>query len=315
MEQIILNTNLRFVTAGLAAEQKGALLQALLEGNGETLVGEAFNIYQYIMTLQQEKADRKQRMRELSAKGVAARKRAADAGMADLFEEETTAGVPLVQDGEPAVENGDDERKEAKESNYNKIKKIFISSFEEEKEKKVAARKGRKKRECSVKSGGMQVKRAEEPFVPPFADEVRAFVEEEGLCVDPETFVDFYDSRGWKVGTTAIKNWKATVRLWHRRAVGKEGKLSPSPVFLPQGGGMKTVAASQGGGMPQREEEETYWHELTEKTRAVRTCPDSDDKEEAVTRAVGGDSCPEPDDGLELSPFARFMRRIENNDV
>ena len=113
MEQIILNTNLRFVTAGLAAEQKGALLQALLEGNGETLVGEAFNIYQYIMTLQQEKADRKQRMRELSAKGVAARKRAADAGMADLFEEETTAGVPLVQDGEPAVENGDDERKEA----------------------------------------------------------------------------------------------------------------------------------------------------------------------------------------------------------
>ncbi len=29
-------------------------------------------------------------------------------------------------------------------------------------------------------------------------------------------FVDFYESKGWKVGKTAMKDWKAAVRNWHR---------------------------------------------------------------------------------------------------
>ena len=77
---------------------------------------------------------------------------------------------------------------------------------------------------------------AEPPlFQPPTVAAVQAFVTEENLQVDAGTFVDFYDSHGWCVGKTAIKNWKATARLWHRRAVassvsgvGGSAGISPS---------------------------------------------------------------------------------------
>jgi hypothetical protein len=35
--------------------------------------------------------------------------------------------------------------------------------------------------------------------------------------VDPEEFVDFYTSKGWKVGKNPMKDWKAAVRTWARR--------------------------------------------------------------------------------------------------
>ena len=35
--------------------------------------------------------------------------------------------------------------------------------------------------------------------------------------VDAETFFDFYESKGWIVGKTKMKNWKACVRTWEKR--------------------------------------------------------------------------------------------------
>jgi hypothetical protein len=34
--------------------------------------------------------------------------------------------------------------------------------------------------------------------------------------VDPERFVDFYTSNGWKVGKNSMKDWKAAVRAWEK---------------------------------------------------------------------------------------------------
>ncbi len=47
-------------------------------------------------------------------------------------------------------------------------------------------------------------------------DEVKAYCDERGNSVDPERFVDFYASKGWMVGKTKMKDWKATVRNWER---------------------------------------------------------------------------------------------------
>ena len=80
-------------------------------------------------------------------------------------------------------------------------------------------------------------------FHPPSVAEVQAFVTAENLQLDAGTFVDFYDSHGWCVGKTAIKNWKATARLWHRRAVAE--------------------AATRGG--KKTEDDEGYWAELENK--------------------------------------------------
>jgi len=53
-------------------------------------------------------------------------------------------------------------------------------------------------------------------FVKPSLDEVRAYCSERGNSVDPETFIDFYESKGWKVGNQSMKDWKAAVRTWER---------------------------------------------------------------------------------------------------
>lgn len=54
-------------------------------------------------------------------------------------------------------------------------------------------------------------------FSPPSVDDVRSYCLERGNDVDPETFVDFYTSKGWKVGRNPMKNWKAAVRTWEKR--------------------------------------------------------------------------------------------------
>lgn len=41
---------------------------------------------------------------------------------------------------------------------------------------------------------------------------------------DPERFVDFYAQKGWMVGRTRMKDWRASVRNWVRTSKPKEGK-------------------------------------------------------------------------------------------
>lgn len=41
---------------------------------------------------------------------------------------------------------------------------------------------------------------------------------------DPERFVDFYAQKGWMVGRTRMKDWRASVRNWVRSSRPREGK-------------------------------------------------------------------------------------------
>jgi hypothetical protein len=54
-------------------------------------------------------------------------------------------------------------------------------------------------------------------FIPPSVDEVKAYCIERGNKIDPQYFVDFYASKGWKVGKEKMKDWKASVRTWEKR--------------------------------------------------------------------------------------------------
>jgi hypothetical protein len=61
-------------------------------------------------------------------------------------------------------------------------------------------------------------------FAPPSVDEVEAYCHERGNSVDPAQFVDFYASKGWKVGREPMKDWKAAVRTWEQRDKKPAGK-------------------------------------------------------------------------------------------
>lgn len=54
-------------------------------------------------------------------------------------------------------------------------------------------------------------------FVRPTLEEVTAYCEERKNNVDAAKFIDFYESKGWKVGDQPMKDWKACVRTWERR--------------------------------------------------------------------------------------------------
>ena len=53
-------------------------------------------------------------------------------------------------------------------------------------------------------------------FTPPTVEQVRAYCTERRNMVDPQRFVDFYESKGWVVGKAKMKDWKAAVRNWER---------------------------------------------------------------------------------------------------
>lgn len=59
------------------------------------------------------------------------------------------------------------------------------------------------------------------PFVRPTLAEVEAYCIVRGKGVDPQVWLDHYQSNGWRVGQNAMKDWRAAVRTW-------EGNRYPS---------------------------------------------------------------------------------------
>lgn len=67
------------------------------------------------------------------------------------------------------------------------------------------------------KTPSVSKREAQPRFRPPTVEEVEAYCFERNNRVDPERFVDFYSSNGWKVGKNPMKDWKAAVRTWEKR--------------------------------------------------------------------------------------------------
>lgn len=322
MDQIIFHTNLKYIIAGLTREQKGLLLEMLLDcatgaagraadmGTGTPLsaVDETVaNISRYIMLLQQDMAAKRQRMRDIGAKGGAARRRnvngcgnagssgddgAAD-DMPDLFATAENAAEDVAEEvAEKAAEKTAE--KAAVSGNgtaaaggafsaagggsghqNNNVQPLLQHCCGKRKEAKENNILNNKNNLFSERKILLPV------FQRPSAAEVQAFVSAEGLKVDAATFVDFYDSHGWCVGRTAIKNWKATVRLWHRRACSEAaetglaaGYAAGSPAGGYRAGGF-TGGADTGYGAAKNGfraakdaaavDDEGYWSELEER--------------------------------------------------
>lgn len=67
--------------------------------------------------------------------------------------------------------------------------------------------------DCSSLKRGAKAPRFQKPTV----DEVAEYCRARGSPVDPEAFVAFYESKGWKVGREPMKCWKASIVTWEKR--------------------------------------------------------------------------------------------------
>lgn len=71
-------------------------------------------------------------------------------------------------------------------------------------------------------------------FVPPTVEEVAAYCNERGNGIDAESFVAFYESKGWLIGKNKMKDWRQAVVTWERRDKERkeaEARASPAPAY------------------------------------------------------------------------------------
>ena len=72
--------------------------------------------------------------------------------------------------------------------------------------------------------------------IPPTRDMVQEYITENGYRVDADTFMDYYESKGWYIGKNKMKDWQASVRNWNRN---EHGKPSSNPYLdMLKAGGM-----------------------------------------------------------------------------
>lgn len=72
-------------------------------------------------------------------------------------------------------------------------------------------------------------------FVKPTIQEAQAYIDEKGFhWGTAETFIDFYESKGWKVGNQPMKNWKAAMRNWEHKWKEKYGNKTNTNITARQ---------------------------------------------------------------------------------
>jgi len=54
-------------------------------------------------------------------------------------------------------------------------------------------------------------------FTPPTLTEVVDQCNWTGANIDPQGFIDFYESKGWMIGKNKMKCWKSAIRTWARK--------------------------------------------------------------------------------------------------
>ena len=69
-------------------------------------------------------------------------------------------------------------------------------------------------------------------FEKPSVEEVEDYCKERKNEVNARSFFDFYESKGWKVGTTKMKDWRACVRTWEQRQDVRAGPVPDDKILL-----------------------------------------------------------------------------------
>lgn len=62
-------------------------------------------------------------------------------------------------------------------------------------------------------------------FIKPTVEEVAAFCKEKGYTVNAQTFCNYYEANGWKIGRNSMKSWQAAVQNWNAREKKSGGNI------------------------------------------------------------------------------------------
>ena len=89
---------------------------------------------------------------------------------------------------------------------------------------------------------------------------MRAYILEKGYSVDAESFVDYYTSKGWVVGKSPMKDWKAAIRTWNKNHAKFNNTSTGNGYYANRPNRMLT---------PNEKEAEEYADKLCQRLRAA----------------------------------------------
>ena len=78
-------------------------------------------------------------------------------------------------------------------------------------------------------------------FIPPTVEQVTEYVKQRGSKVDPQGFIDFYASKGWMIGKTPMKDWRAACRnaehweRWEKKPVDMRNAVKAAADYTTEG--------------------------------------------------------------------------------
>ena len=106
--------------------------------------------------------------------------------------------------------------------NYNKFQDVQ-SDIDQQNDQQVDQRPTSNRPQINKDNKEEQGIKPRKRFTPPTVEEVETYCQERGNSVDAQRFVDFYASKGWKVGSSGMKDWRAAIRNWERQDNTKNG--------------------------------------------------------------------------------------------
>lgn len=76
--------------------------------------------------------------------------------------------------------------------------------------------------QSSSSSSKEEEKNTKKRFTKPTVGEVEAYAFSIGYRINGDGFVNHYEAKGWRIGTSPMRSWKAAVKTWKGKASGSE---------------------------------------------------------------------------------------------
>jgi len=73
-----------------------------------------------------------------------------------------------------------------------------------------------KVKESKGDNSNKSIRKKSKKFIKPTIEEIREYCLERKNKIDPEQFLNFYESKGWMIGKNKMKEWRAAVRTWEQ---------------------------------------------------------------------------------------------------
>jgi len=180
------------------------------------------------------------------------------AGRTGFAEAMVGVGWLTLEDGKVKIPNYDDHLSQSAKSRSLEAKRKRLSR------KKTGQRSGSVRDKNRTKGGTREEERREEfnkgssAQVRPTLDDLATYCQERKNGIDPQRFLDHYESNGWKVGRTAMKDWRAAVRTWEQNGFDHKGKRRGKFNGIEEFANRKDEVCEDDGGAVQHDSQEIH---------------------------------------------------------